>query len=216
MRMPDHVTAILNDQAVTLHPNGDSRWTFRELVVSLREQEQNLSVEIEAPAVRLSAVTLQWETESKSSSYVLNDHWERTYGDVSWHRPAASGILPWYFMEYNGGSTYGFGVKTRTRSLCFWEIREGMLSLTLDTRSGGDGVQLGDRKLLAAEILITKSIPGETPFRTTRRFLGTLCTKARMPAQPVYGINDWYFAYGHNSAKLILEHTRLMAPMAEG
>jgi alpha-galactosidase len=37
-----------------------------------------------------------------------------------------------------------------------------------------------------------------------------------MPEQPVYGINDWYFTYGNNSEDLILEHTNLMAPMAEG
>ena len=32
--------------------------------------------------------------------------------------------------------------------------------------------------------------------------------------QPVYGINDWYFAYGNNSADLILQHTSLLAPLA--
>ncbi len=216
MRMPDEVTAILNDQAVTLRPHGDSLWTTRGLVVTLREQKNSLSVEIEAPAVRLSEVTLRWKTESKASLSILNDHWERTYGDVSWHTQQASEILPWYFMEYSGGSTNGFGVKTGTRAFCFWEIHEGILSLTLDTRSGGNGVQLGSRKLLAAEIVTAKSSPGETPFQTARLFMGTMCDKARMPAQPVYGINDWYFTYGNNSAKLILDHTRLMAPMATG
>jgi alpha-galactosidase len=216
MRMPDEVTAILNDQGVTLRPHGDSRWTYRELVVALREQANSLSVDIEAPGANLSEVTLHWRAVSKASSSILNDHWERTYGDASWHSPRPSEILPWYFMEYGGGSTNGFGVRTGTRSFCFWEVREGRLSLTLDTRSGGNGVQLGSRKLPAAEIVFTKSSPGETPFQTTRRFVGILCNKARMPAQPVYGINDWYFTYGNNSARLILEHTQRMAPMAEG
>jgi alpha-galactosidase len=216
MRMPDTVTAILNDQGVHLHPHSDSRWTYRELVVSVRERKNSLSVEIEAPAVQVSEVTLHWKTDGKTGLSILNDHWERTYGDVSWHKPLASEVLPWYFMEYNSSTTNGFGVKTGIRSICFWEIREGMLNLTLDTRSGGNGVLLGNRRLLAAEIVITTSYEGETPYQTTRRFLGMLCDKARMPAQPVYGINDWYFAYGHNSAKLILEHTGLMAPLAEG
>ncbi len=216
MRMPDDVTAILNARTVHLHSLDDARWTYRELVVYVREQKNSVSIEIEAPGARLSAVTLHWRTEKNASSPILNDHWERTYGDVSWHMPRTSEILPWYFMETTSGSTNGFGVKTGTSSICFWEIRDGMLNLTLDTRSGGNGVHLGGRKLLAAEIVITKSFPGETPFQTTRRFVGTLCDKARMPAQPVYGINDWYFTYGNNSAKLILEHTALMAPMAEG
>ena len=43
-----------------------------------------------------------------------------------------------------------------------------------------------------------------------------MCDQPRMPKQPVYGINDWYFSYGNNSEKLILEHTAMMAPMADG
>jgi alpha-galactosidase len=38
-----------------------------------------------------------------------------------------------------------------------------------------------------------------------------MCPNPRLPAKPVYGINDWYFAYGNNSRDLILDHTRTMA-----
>jgi alpha-galactosidase len=41
-----------------------------------------------------------------------------------------------------------------------------------------------------------------------------MCENPRLPKQPVYGINDWYFAYGNNSAKLIKETTALMAQFA--
>ncbi|MFI5195369.1 MAG: hypothetical protein ACHQD7_14980, partial [Chitinophagales bacterium] len=34
-----------------------------------------------------------------------------------------------------------------------------------------------------------------------------------LPKKPVYGINDWYFAYGNNSRTLILEHTATMADL---
>jgi alpha-galactosidase len=40
-----------------------------------------------------------------------------------------------------------------------------------------------------------------------------MCDKPKLPQQPVYGINDWYFAYGNNSAELILEHTALLASL---
>ena len=39
-------------------------------------------------------------------------------------------------------------------------------------------------------------------------------TIPRLTEKPVYGINDWYFAYGNNSAQLILETTSLMAALA--
>jgi alpha-galactosidase len=216
MRPPDQVTAIVNGEVVRLHPEGGSRWKYNALVVDVIERSSVLAVELQAPGVQLSEVKLHWKGEAKADSRILNDQWERTYGDASWHSPRDTEILPWYFMEFSEGCTYGFGVKTGARSMCSWSLRDGELALTLDTRSGGNGVQLGERKLLAAEIVTTQTASGETPFQTLRRFVDMMCDKARMPAQPVYGINDWYFTYGRNSADLIIKHTELAAPMAEG
>lgn len=215
MNLPDEVTAILGDQFVTLTGRGAS-WTYKDLIVELLVQGESIAVEIESPRSSLTAVTLRWKQKGRGNCRILNDQWERTYGDVSWHVPSESELLPWYFMEHDGRSTIGVGVKTGTASFCFWQVGKEQVSLTMDTRSGGNAVQLGGRKLRAAEIVTTKSDSGESPFLTARRFMKTMCDHARMPAQPVYGINDWYFTYGNNSEDLILEHTNLMAPMAEG
>ena len=40
-----------------------------------------------------------------------------------------------------------------------------------------------------------------------------MCEHPRLPKKPVYGINDWYFAYGNNSDALIRETTRVMAEL---
>ncbi|MGC4102812.1 alpha-amylase family protein [Ferruginibacter sp.] len=213
---PDAITAVADGVTVALTGKGQQSWSYQNLQVVLKNTGNNIAVFIEAPGIQLSAVSLHWKTPVKNSSLILNDHWERTYGDISWQQPAATAILPWYFMEHNGTTTNGFGVKTGTASFCAWQISNEKLSLTMDTRSGGEGVQLGDRKLKAAEIVTIKNNTGESAFETGKRFMKLMCAKARMPAQPVYGINDWYFTYGNNSEKLILEHTQLMEPMAAG
>src|SRR5512143_493734 len=145
MRYPDVVTAILDDKAIRLLSSGDSQWKYRDLVVVVREEDSILAVEVTSPSARLSEVTLHWKMERTPSSQVLNDHWERTYGNASWHTPQDDEILPWYFMEHSRGSTFGYGVMTGARSMCYWKLQEKMLTLTLDTRSGGNGVQLGER-----------------------------------------------------------------------
>ncbi len=216
INFPDSVTAIVNDQLVKLTGKGNQQWVYQDVIVNLKNTGKTIAVEIQAPKISLSAVTLYWKTPVKDNSLILNDHWERTYGDISWHKSATSELLPWYFMEHNGNTTNGFGVKTGTASFCGWQIANGNLGLTLDTRAGGNGVELGDRKLLAAEIVTIKNTLNESAFATARRFAKLMCNKARMPKQPVYGINDWYFSYGNNSEKLIEQHTSLMAPMAEG
>jgi len=68
--------------------------------------------------------------------------------------------------------------------------------------------------LHAADIITTKSKDEETPFTTAQRFCRLMCPVTRLPRQPVYGINDWYFAYGNNTAKLIKEITALMTDLA--
>ncbi len=216
LNFPDEVSAIVNNQVVQLSGKNQQEWTFKELSVKLVNSGTSLITEIRAPGVKLSSVTLNWKIPAKADSVILNDHWERTYGDVSWHPSTETEILPWYFMEHSGDETNGFGVKTGAGSFCFWQVSPDKLSLTMDTRSGGNGIQLGDRKLKACEIVAIKSNSGESAFQTTRRFTKMMCDKARMPKQPVYGINDWYFTYGNNSAKLILDLTRMMAPMADG
>lgn len=212
---PDEVSAVVNDLPVKLKGK-TGHWEYGNLLVELIKKGNGLAIEIQAPGLSLSSVILGWHISVKRSSLVLNDHWERTYGDVSWHKTQIDEILPWYFMEYNGKNTNGFGVKTGTKAFCFWMVSGTKLNLNVDTRSGGNGVKLENRKLNAAEIVTIKSKRDETPFQTTRRFTKMMCDEPRMPKQPVYGINDWYFSYGNNSEKLILEHTGLMVPMTEG
>jgi alpha-galactosidase len=216
INFPDEVTAIVDGLTVTLTGKNRQEWNCRNLTVSLKNTGESIAAFIQAPGVQLSVVTLHWKTPVKETAKILNDHWERTYGDVSWHTPVINEILPWYFLEYSGKNTNGFGVKTGTASFCAWQISSDKLSLVMDTRSGGTGVQLDNRELKAAEIIIIKNKGNESSFETAKRFMKMMCAKARMPKQPVYGINDWYFSYGDNSEKLIIEHTEMMVPMAEG
>lgn len=215
INFPDYVSAIINNEVVKLMGTGKEKWAYHDVIVNLENTGSSISVNIQAPGVKLSSVTLDWKTPVKNSSMILNDQWERTYGDASWHKPTGSEILPWYFMEHDGKMNNGFGVKIVAASFCFWQISNGKLSLTLDTHSGGNGVQLGGRKLKAAEIITFKGDQNDSPFQAARKFAALMCDKARMPKQPVYGINDWYFTYGNNSEKLILELTAMMAPMAD-
>jgi alpha-galactosidase len=47
-----------------------------------------------------------------------------------------------------------------------------------------------------------------------RSFCRELCEAPRLPAAPVYGGNNWYYAYGRSSREEILRDTDLMAELA--
>lgn len=213
MNLPDEVWAQSGKNWFRLKLSG-SAYTYKDIEVSMKQNGDALSVFVQSPGVELNAVRLKWKHDTAASTKVLGDHWERSYGDLAWKAPDAGVKNPWYVTLYDGKESACFGVKTGCNSICWWAVKPDSLELTMDTQSGGVGVQLGQRKLHAADVITTKSKDGENPFATTQRFCKLMCPVTRLPKQPVYGINDWYFAYGNNSAKLIKEITALMTDLA--
>ncbi len=206
IRLEDGVHELISPDKLT--------WTYKDVEVKLAHQHGVLSVALRAPHSAVFNVQMQWSYPVSNDATILGDHWERTYGDVNFQPVNFERKLPWYFIEHDGKHTTCFGVKTGGSAICYWQAGGGKMQLTLDVRSGGVGVRLGDRRLRAAEIVATKNSGAENAFATARRFCGMMCETPRLPKKPVYGGNDWYFAYGKNSDALILEHTTLLTELA--
>jgi alpha-galactosidase len=195
-----------------MNRTGQVGFAFNDIDLGFKTYGGVLSAYIRAPKTSLKGIRLVW----KHSDVVvksLGDEFERLYGDAAWRQPDEHILNAWYVMLFDGIHTAGFGVKTGCNSVCWWTVKPGDIELTLDTSSGGNGVELGERQLHAADIVTIKSTPGETPFAATRRFCRMMCNNPRLPRQPVYGINDWYFAYGANSFDLIKNTTAMMAEL---
>lgn len=208
--MPDSVSFKCSGEWIELEATGET-WKAQGLELYFQMKDEMLSLFVQAPQRALEFIRCSWKQIQPSSSVCLNDHWERSYGDLSWQTTASPRRSPWYLLISDSKKTSAFGVKTGANSICSWELNPGSLELYLDTHSGGMGVELGERRLHAADILTTESREGENPFHTDIRFCKMICDKPRLPQKPVYGINDWYFAYGNNSRALILETTQRMA-----
>jgi alpha-galactosidase len=83
-------------------------------------------------------------------------------------------------------------------------------------RNGGKGVLLGRRSIELATIVTREGYLEETPFAAAQAFCRIMSPKPRLPGEPVYGSNDWYYAYGNSSAEDILRDADLMAELAPG
>jgi alpha-galactosidase len=213
IQMPDAVKILLDNDYLPMQSSDKLAWYYRDVIVKLKNNKDSVTVFIQSPTLPLKEVQLSWTYATPKEAKISGDAWERTYGDMSFQSINASKKLPWYCIEHNGNNTTCFGVKTGCSAFCYWRIAENNLELNLDTRNGGNGVFLGTRMLRAADIVTTKNDNKENTFATARRFCKQMCDKPRPVRQPVYGINDWYFAYGNNSADLILQHTALLAPL---
>jgi len=208
---PDEVWIQSDKEWFRLTASNQSKYTYKDVVVSLKQAGNALQVTATCPTMPLSNIKLQWKHNVAVSTLCLVDHWERTYGDVGWMKPANDKKMPWYFIQHDDKNTACFGVKTGANTICHWQLADDNMQLVLDTRNGGAGVELGNRTLHAATMVTMAGKPGESLFATTQRFCKLMCDKPLLPKQPVYGINDWYFAYGNNSYDLIMEHTKMMA-----
>ena len=113
------------------------------------------------------------------SILLLGDHWERSYGDLAWRGIVPERVMPWYFLTWDGLACHGYGVETGAGALCFWQMDAEGVSLWLNLSNGGEGVQLGSRRLHAATIVSRAGRPyDEAPFESARRFCRLMCEKS--------------------------------------
>ena len=198
------------------------------VAVRCEPAEGALNVYIKSEAVPVDYVRLIWDFTSyevrKEPVKVLGDCWERGYGELEWGSIMPHRVMPWAFMVSNGSDTSreistryteGFGVMARPGAVCMWCYEKHRATLIIDARSGGEGVHLNGRELLACRIRM-----GEywcmSAFEASRRFYKTLCTDGIFPSESVYGSNNWYYAYGKSNRAQILKDAGLIAELCEG
>ncbi|PVD52232.1 hypothetical protein DC498_10945 [Terrimonas sp.] len=214
IQLPDSISILQGSEYIPMQSLSSQRWIYQDIVVELKAAKKVMEVFIQAPKSSLEEIRISWNFSTSAEAKILGDTWERSYADLGFQSVSSTGKMPWYCIEYSRKGTNCFGVKTGCNVFGAWQVESGNLHLHLDTRNGGMGVLLGDRTLHAVDIVTATGRAHETVYATARRFCKLMCDKPLTVKQPVYGINDWYFAYGNNSAKLILEHTALLSPLA--
>lgn len=215
-RPPDRVVVQTATDDVVLRHDAEERWTGGSgVTVTTTVQSEALRVTLSAPAIGVKRVHLRWRGRMTDTRLILGDAWERGYGDLEWRSWVPDRALPWYFATFDGLVTHAYGVRTGARAFCFWQVDAQGISLWADVRSGGVPVQLESRTLGVCDVLCRAGVAGESAFAAVHAFCRRMCSNPRIPTQPVYGSNDWYWAYGKNSADTVradAEHIAELSP----
>lgn len=186
-----------------------------DVSVKTKTERNQLEIYVSADQTELELIRLRWNLSSPLKGRFLGDAWERGYGDLRWEGMVPYRAMPWYFLVHDMTGTAGYGVKVRPSALCFWQADSKGISLWLDVRSGGEGVILNGRQLLAATIVF-EEYSGMNAFHAAQNFCRVMCDDPIFPPKPVYGANNWYYAYGHSSEEEVLADTRYLARLTEG
>ena len=194
---------------VTLTQGGDGTWTGASgIAVTTTVRGEAVAVRLSAPSTPIKRVRLRWRGDLGTTRQILGDAWERGYGDLEWRGWIPDRVMPWYAATHDGAVTHAYGVRTGARALCFWQIDPQGISLWADVRSGGVGVELGTRVLEVCDVVCRAGRAGESAFAALHAFCRQMCAAPRLPKQPIYGSNDWYWAYGKNSAETVMTDAR--------
>lgn len=201
-------TARLPDNVIITTENG----TVTDAKVRFEASDSSLKAYLYAKEDKPAFVRLEWHTETPNGALMLGDTWERSYGDLCWDKFSGEFIAPWYFLCMNNTDITAIGVRVRPSAFVSFKVTHEKTAALLDVRNGGMGVALGGRELLAAEF-VRREYSGSA-YKALSDFCGVMCTDPILPDEPIYGGNNWYYAYGNSSRERILLDAAYQAKLA--
>lgn len=213
LNLPDYVT-VFTESSEREFRAGETV-AFDDVAVTFPMENKALSVALSADRTPVRYLRLRWNMPLPEDALFLGDAWERTYGDAQWRTHDPSRMMPWYFLMNHGTQTAGFGVKVRPGAFALWSGDPAGVTLWLDVRCGTKGVVLEKRSLDVAAV-VSAQYDGISAFESAKRFCAVMCTDPLLPDFPVYGGNNWYYAYGKSSHEKILADCRYIASLCEG
>ena len=150
---------------------------------------------------------------------------DKVYGDqlersapkapLEWRSIIPHRIMGWYSIAAGGGSAVGYGVKTGADSFAFWQLDAHGVTLFLNLMSGNEGVDLKE-PLVACEVVMYNGREGESTYSVHRELCRLMCDKPKISHGPMFGVNNWYWAYGDITREIVLSECDALMDMAEG
>lgn len=200
---PDFIELTTETKTVTAKWENDD-YNLDDINVNLNQDNEHLAIFLTAQTSKVKWIKLRWNNLSWDKNVrFLGDAWERGYGDMEWKGMNPNRFMPWYFCAKSEAKSICYGVKVRPSAMCFWQVDSLGMTLFLDVRCGGSGVNLKGRVIKLADVIACE-MRDCTSFEAMQEFCGQMCEDPILPKYPVYGSNNWYYAYGKSSESEIL------------
>ena len=161
----------------------------------------------------VSGVRIMYKTAFDRGARFFGDDWERAYGALEWRGLVNERLMPWYMCVDEGEKRSFVGVMAQPSA--FVGIRAAAKSVTIDidVRSGSGPVDISGRDLTACTIVADFN-SRRPAFDYMRGMLRRLCPVSKLSDHPVYGGNNWYYAYGKSSREEILADAEFISYLA--
>lgn len=200
---PDFIELTTQTKTVTSKWENDN-YNLEDISVNLNQNNEHLAIFLTAQTSKVKWIKLRWNNLRWNKNVrFLGDAWERGYGNMEWKGMNPNRFMPWYFCAKSAEKSICYGVKVRPSAMCFWQVDSLGMTLFLDVRCGGSGVNLKGRVIKLADVIACE-MRDCTSFEAMQEFCSQMCEDPILPKYPVYGSNNWYYAYGKSSESEIL------------
>ena len=214
---------VLRKPDVTLVCDEDSDFRFEEsgnksstAQIDFIRNEKSVTVVVQPHTIPVKFVRLRWNECVEGVDKILGDQWERSSeGIVSnhWAGIIPHRIMPWYFHSVYGDKNALYGVKTGANAFCFWQMDRKGITLFIDLTCGDGGTLI--KKPLELCTIVSLFYEGDS-FDASKMFCSLMCDNPVSLKSPIFGVNNWYWAYGEISHESVMRETDYLMQMTEG
>ena len=201
LRQPDFVYGATEKTAFRFEEQG-----LCEVKYNYEVQHNVAKITVYPSGSPVKYLKLRFNGDLSAVESVYSDQWERA-GEPSfleWTAVRAGRVLPWFCYLRHDGKTSCYGVKTGADCFAFFQVDTDGITLFLDLCCGADGTDLQE-PLLACEVVELFGEVGEDCYQVACRFAKFMCENPVLPKQPIFGVNNWYWAYGDISHDIVME-----------
>lgn len=213
IRTPDDVKFQTENSPFRFEEKGAINDTRAEVKFTIENNVLNITLYPNGDAVKY--IRLRWNGDISKVISLLGDSFVRSQtDDVLWHSFLPHYQMPWYFYTNDGESLHGYGVKTGCNSFASWYADAYGITLILDVRNGNSGVVCDE--LLCAKVVCREGNSSENMYNAAHEFCKLMCDKPNLPSTAIYGLNNWYWAYGAIEEKVVLEEAEYLGKLTKG
>ncbi|MBQ2876359.1 MAG: hypothetical protein IJE25_05070 [Clostridia bacterium] len=214
LRAPDHVFGATESSPYRFE---EERSASCDIKYEYKLSGDSAKVIVYPSGSPVKFLKLRFSGDMSSVESVFGDQWERGGKDayLEWRSVMPHRALPWFCYARSGERIAFYGVRVGADCFAFWQIDPHGVTLFLNLCSANFGTDLKE-PLTACEVVEATSLEGESAYSAAKRFSAMLCPSPRLPKEPVFGVNNWYWAYGNISEETILRETDYLMKMCKG
>ena len=212
LRQPDAVYGVTEAGAFRFEENltNDVKFDY-----SVGENSAKLTVFPSGSPIKF--LKLRFRGDLTGVDRVYGDAWERAglRSFLEWHAVKASRSMPWFCYLLESGEMSCFGAKTGANSFVSFQVDYDGITVFVNLCCGNEGVDL-KTPVLACEIVESVKNGKRDYYEVAKSFAKKMCDAPVLPKQPVFGVNNWYWAYGNISDEDVIEEAKQLKKLTEG